>query len=101
MTYRTEFPDFPEADLPPIPASWSDLSWHNDAAPFFLIDDSLGIWIDYADPAMSDFGPTAEERGARFMLCPMKDGEHVEQSEVLFESNEWAEVLAFIAQRGA
>lgn len=35
MTYQTEFPDFPAADMPDIPATWRDISWHNDACPCF------------------------------------------------------------------
>jgi len=90
VTYRDEFPTFPEADLPPIPASWSDLSWHNDASPFFLITDAMGVWVDFADPALSDLG---ENREARFALVPMRDGQHVEEGCLLY-SDDWNAILA-------
>ena len=37
MTYRTEFPDFPQGDIPAtfLKAPWIDESWHNDACPSF------------------------------------------------------------------
>lgn len=44
------FPDYPTADLPPIPAHWRDSSWHNDACPSFTVA-GLQVFIDYADPA--------------------------------------------------
>lgn len=90
MTYATEFPDFPAADLPAIPAIWSDASWHNDACPFFLITGSLGVWIDYADPAMSDLGP---DRGPRFALVAMEDGQHGDSDSIL-ATDDWDALLA-------
>jgi len=56
-----EFPDFPIASLPPIPAKWQEMSWHNDTAPSFGImhpDDNrplLQVYVDYPDPTMREF----------------------------------------------
>lgn len=92
MTYLTEFPDFPEADLPAIPPSWSDLSWHNDACPFFLITGSLGVWVDYSDHEASDFGPA---RDGRFGLVPMIDAQYpVDGAEPLLVTDDWQALLA-------
>ena len=46
----TAFPDYPTADLPPIPSHWLDSSWHNDACPSFTVA-GLHVFVDYADPA--------------------------------------------------
>jgi hypothetical protein len=98
MTYRTEFPSFAEADLPAIPASWSDLSWHNDACPFFLITATLGVWVDYADPAQSDFGA---EREGRFTVVAMEDSQHIDNPEALLTTDDWQAVLEFAHAQAA
>jgi hypothetical protein len=89
-TWRTEFPDFPEADMPAIPADFADTSWHNNACPSFTSDAAeLTLWIDYADVSMREHGP-----GHRFQLEPRRDG--VEITGDGFSSDDWAAVLAFI-----
>lgn len=97
MTYQQEFPTFPPETMPAIPASWSDLSWHNDACPFFLISASLGVWVDFVDPEDSDFGPARE---GRFGLVPMIDGQYpADGAEPLLVTDDWAAVLAFAERR--
>ena len=51
MTFKTEFPNFPEADFPATnPAGFKDSSSHNDAMPSLFNDAlDLRIWIDYAN----------------------------------------------------
>lgn len=76
MTYQSEFPDFDPATMPAIPAGFEDESWHNDVCPnFHAAAEGLTVWIDYADPALSEFG---EDGGARFNLVygdqPEADG---------------------------
>lgn len=44
------FPDYPLADLPPIPAHWKDVSFRNDACPSFQVG-GLQVFVDYADDA--------------------------------------------------
>lgn len=77
--YRKEFPDFPEADMPALPEGFEDMSWHNDACPSFQHEaKGLCLWIDYADPAMSEM-PEARAKGElkRFSLIQMDpDEEH-------------------------
>lgn len=94
--WQREFPSYPVETMPPIPAGWSDLSWHNDAMPSFLITDSLGVWVDYLDPAHSDF-PEWRKGGEmkRFTLVPMQDGQHIDTIDLPYlESDDWDEVLA-------
>jgi len=95
--FRSESPDFDPATMPPIPAEWSDLSWHNDACPSFGAgtegDLETGGWrlyvfVDYADPK------AREIRGlARFNVSIEIDddtnGDHV------FSSDDWDAVVAF------
>lgn len=54
-TWKTEFPDFPNADMPKLPATFTDASWHNDACPNFETFSPEGermyLFIDYPNPA--------------------------------------------------
>lgn len=94
-TWKTEFPDFPEADLPAIPADFVDTSWHNNACPSFTSDEAeLTVWIDYSDVSMREHGA-----GHRFQLEPQRDG--VEIAGDGFSSDDWSAVLAFIDNRRA
>lgn len=60
MTYKTEFPDFPDADIPPVflAAPWRDQSWHNDACPSFArpLGDGkeVHVYVDYVDESARD-----------------------------------------------
>jgi hypothetical protein len=86
VTFRTEFPDFPEADFPvAIPAGFEDSGWHNDVSPSLFAEAlNLRIWIDYRDPAQREIGA-----GKRFIVAG--------EAETLFQSDEWSEVLSFLA----
>ena len=63
MNYKTEFPDFPDADVPPVflAAPWTDHSWHNDACPSFVrvIPNGDGkevhVFVDYADIKLREY----------------------------------------------
>src|SRR5690349_9306077 len=78
--WQREFPHFPADAMPAIPGSWSDTSWHNDAMPSFLLTSTLGLWVDYPDPAHSDFPEwRASGQMKRFTLARLKDGEHTEE----------------------
>ena len=90
MTFKTEFPDFPAADMPAIPAGWTDQSWHNDACPSFNTGSGMVVFIDFADPTLKEFEDTK-----RFTVH--SDPEKADSNDVLFETDDWAEVLAFIA----
>jgi hypothetical protein len=89
MTYAIEFPDFPAADLPAIPADWSDQSWRQDACPCFHIG-SLAVFIDYLNPHYSE-----NEFAPRFSV------QGIDNCLELFASNDWQAVLDFVQQRRA
>ncbi len=86
---RSEFPDYPVADLPAIPAHWSDDSWHNDAAPFFTIAPMVGMFIDW--PVAAD-RETVEQ--SRFTVVPLDDGQHVADARTLYHGDDWNEALS-------
>ncbi len=85
---RSEFPDYPVADLPAIPAHWEDASWHNDACPFFTIAPMVGMFVDYPDQAQRETG------GERFTVVPLEDGQHVAEARTLYHGDDWSEALA-------
>jgi hypothetical protein len=91
MTYRQEFPDFDPATLPAIPAEWTDTSWHNDTCPSFNAGNGKVVFVEYADPAQREFADVA-----RFTVHA--DPATVDSNDVLFESEDWAEILAFVAK---
>lgn len=86
MTYRTEFPDF-DLDVA-IPASFEDVSWHNDAAPCWIsAARRLALWVDYADPDKREFPEVS-----RFVLTKVDaDGQHADG--VVLETDDYSEVL--------
>jgi len=93
-TWRSEFPDFPAATMPEIPAGFADTSWHNDACPSFTSDAcELRLWVDFLDPAQREH----PESKSRFYLQPQRAGVEISGDGLL--SNDWQEVLAFIAAK--
>lgn len=101
MTYQTEFPDYPEADMPPIPAGFADRSWHNDHCPIFMHDDAgLVLVVDYLQPdrrALSD----AVQRFA-LIQCANRDDEAGwqldDEARQIFECENWEAMEAAIAR---
>jgi hypothetical protein len=86
VTFKTEFPDFPEADMPALPEGFSDTSWHNDACPSYS-SPSFHIFIDYADVTQREHPNTS-----RFTVSKTDDDE---VSPVL-DTDNWSDVLEFI-----
>ncbi len=85
MTYRTEFPDYPASDLPAIPASFVDSSWHNDACPCFINEAAgLIIWVDYAEPSAREYPDQARFHVSRYDQGP---------TEEIIATDDWSEVL--------
>ena len=87
--YKSEFPNF-SLDVP-IPAGFTDNSWHNDAMPNWIRELPDGqmvvLWIDYADPALRD-----NPNNARFVLHVMDSTlTDVDDS---FVTNDFAEIVA-------
>jgi|688.fasta_scaffold966293_2 hypothetical protein len=65
MTYLIAFPDYAGLTLPPIPASWVDVSYHNDCCPSWQtpVDAdgrSFVVFIDYPD--LADRETASEDR---------------------------------------
>lgn len=89
--FRIEFPDFPAADMPTIPAGFEDVSWHNNMCPSFASDAfGLEIWIDFANPAKREY----EGEYPRFSVSQQRNG--VEYSGPSIQADSWDEILAFV-----
>jgi hypothetical protein len=91
--YQVEFPDFDPATLPAIPASFEDVSWHNDSCPSFLNEAAgLIIFVDFADPAAREF-----EECPRFGLASWDNG----AGDSIVASDDFADILAAVAAHPA
>lgn len=56
MTYITEFPTFPPADMISLPVGWADISWGNETCPCFENEDlGLRLWVDFKNPSLRMF----------------------------------------------
>jgi hypothetical protein len=86
---HSEFPDYPLSDLPAMPEGFADSSWHNDTCPSYL-DEAFGlqVFVDYADLTKREY-----DGGVRFFVIRAED------SDAIFMSDNWAEVLNFVAGR--
>lgn len=91
MTYTTEFPDFPAADMPRVPAYWRDTSWHNDTCPSFEFG-RFRIFIDYADPAMREFPGDAD----RFSVHDNDPVSGLGEDRNAVSYSDWADVLKHV-----
>lgn len=92
-----EFRDYPLRDLPEMPESFEDASWHNDACP--CIDSrtlGLRVWIDYPDKADREL----PELGRFAVQAIDPEGESVDGPDLL-NTEDWADVLALISERKA
>lgn len=92
MTYRTEFPDYDPATMPTIPEGWADQSWHNDACPSFNAGNGKVVFIDFADKSLREW----EGDLARFTVHA--DPQVTDHNEVLYESDDWSAILAFVGK---
>lgn len=93
--FHTEFPDFLEADWPTMPpvGDFVDVSWRNDMCPSIASDRlQLQVWIDFLNPTDREFFDSP-----RFRVEPQICG--IEATGESLETDDWAEVLAFIAKR--
>lgn len=89
MSFASEFPNFPAADMPPLPDGFKDSSWHNDSCPSYY-SEALGlhVFIDYVDHAKRDI----PELGVRFSLI---DFDAVD----ICATDDWREILDAIDSR--
>lgn len=87
---RREHPDFDLATLPAIPLGWEDTSWHNDACPSFQTPNGVRVYVDYADPAQRELGPTASRFGA---IYDPEDGQSSTDTVYPYEGDDWDALL--------
>jgi hypothetical protein len=94
--WAQEFPEFPPADIPPMPAGFIDDSWGDDACPSFRRDERescVRIWIAEADEYARD-----AESQTRFSIAREWDDGRI--PDALLDTDDWSEVLAYIAAMG-
>lgn len=92
MTFREEFPDFDAETLPKMPEVWKDQSWHNDACPCFNTKTGYIVFIDFADAAVREITDSK-----RFTV--IADPEIHNHNEAVLDTDDWAEVLAFVGHQ--
>lgn len=91
MTFQIEFPDYPAADMPAIPAGFEDSSWHDDACPCFINEGAgLIIWVDFANPSDREF-PDQK----RFYLNLYDQG----PGDEILATDDWSEVIAAVERQ--
>ena len=92
MNWKDEFPEYKEEMKNiSIPAEFDDVSWHNDASPCFENTKlKLRLWIDRVDPKKRVSDPQCQ------YLIFKYENEDDSNSEFLFESDNWSEILNFI-----
>lgn len=97
-TVAVEFPDFD--DTLPVIEGFEDSSWHNDASPSMMNKElHLLLWIDYVDPARSEFPDwRAGGERMRFMLEKLDDDDQVTDLPVLAHSDNIDDIVAVIDQ---
>lgn len=93
MSYQIEFPDYPVAYMPTIPAAFEDTSWRNDCCPCFTSETlKLILWVEYPGIREREF-----EGGTRYLLCSTDTPEG--QSAEIIATDDWQAVLDAIAAR--
>lgn len=86
---RREFPDYDITTLPTLPEGFVDASSYIDAAPSFEnAERGLKVYVDYANYADRESG-----RSQRFCVSRYDE----EDEDVVLSTNDWAEVLRFLA----
>lgn len=89
MTWSTEFPDFPAADLPEEVKGWCDLSWRNDSCPAFMAPSArYMVFIDYTDEAKREWPGIP-----RFVVNHFTDGA---VGGTALATDDWSAVLKLI-----
>lgn len=88
-----EFPDYPLADLPEMPAGCVDTSWHNDACPSIsTANDTVRVFLDYVDPEKREVSIMT----SRFCVFVAKDEF---EEEIAYHGDDWQAVLAIISKQ--
>lgn len=83
MSITTEFPTYPLSSLPPIPSTWEDTSWHNDACPSYHTGNGVYVYVDFEEASEREYPESTE----RFSVV------HIDNDITLYSGNDWEEVL--------
>lgn len=96
--WQREFPDMTAEELPAIPLTWEDTSWHNDACPTWSASPNVGVAVDFADASKSDFPQwRADGTLRRFVVFALEDGQRwfsTPDEPELGSFDDWNECLA-------
>lgn len=87
----SEFPDYPAADLPAIPADWVDISWHNDACPSFEAPNGARVFVDYLASEMREHA----DQLPRFVAMTPDTSEG--NGEEIAAGDDWPAIVAAVA----
>ena len=82
MSITTAFPTYPLSSLPPLPTTWEDTSWHNDACPSYHVGNEVYVYVDFEEASEREF-PESE----RFTVINMAT------DTVIIHTSVWEEVL--------
>lgn len=98
-SFESAFPGFPEADLPPdvFGPEWEDISYRNDGCPRFLHLPS-GVAVFCAEANRMD---REEIEFPRFLAVRVDFDDPMYDDDAQCDTEEWADVLAFIAEQQA
>jgi len=93
MSYRIAFPNIPPSEMPDVPASWVDASWHHDACPsYYALSGAWGALRVFVDRASPD---DREVPGyARFGLAYIAPDD---DTSTVFETDAFGAVLDYVA----
>jgi len=91
--YLTEFPSFVLGCAPEQAGFEIDTSWHNNTCPSFAtVDEQYTLYVDFINPDHRDY-----DEALRFSIYENTAG-YPDDNPVL-HSNNWNDVLAYMAQR--
>lgn len=80
---KDAFPEFDTATLPPIPATWRDISWRHDACPSWQWG-GYQIFLNFENPKKREYA------GERFSVCDIEFGD------CLLTTDDWDAVLEYV-----
>lgn len=92
----TEFPNFDLETLPPIPAHWTDESWHNDCMPQFRVG-NYWVQVDYADVALREYND--DPNRPRFCAYRFDIEKDDQAGDVLLWTDDWSAMVDFVEKR--
>jgi hypothetical protein len=96
MSYRVAFPNTPPSEMPDVPASWVDASWHHDTCPsYYALSGAWGalrVFIDRASP--NDREVPGYARFGLAYIAPDDD------TSTVFETDAFDDVLDYVAGFG-